>query len=261
MDKKVLIEKYMKGILSEEERLEFDTLLDTDDEFREEVELKEEVESQDIRRVAEVEDDQSFREMLGEFEQEIRQDVENAEEEENRKVIPIGVKKRRFDRKWLAAASVIIILGIGIYYNLNRPISSEELFLSNFEPYPNVIYPIERGSSESDMKTIAFSAYERADYEEAITAFDSLYSETGEAHYLFYKANALIALHRSDEAIPLLLQYSESGDQLSEKSGWYLAMAYLDNGDREMAGKVIDSLIANDIYMANDASELLPSLD
>ncbi len=261
MDKKVLIEKYMKGILSEEERLDFDTLLATDEEFKAEVEMKEEIESRDLKRAIEEHHDQTFREMLGEFEEEIRQDAQETEEEENRKVIPISGKKKRFDRKWLAAASVIILLGIGIFYNLNRPVTTEELFLSNFEPYPNVVFPIERGSSESDVKTIAFSAYEREDYEAAIAGFDSLYSETGEAHYLFYKANALIALHRSDEAIPLLIQYSESGDQLSEKSGWYLAMAYLDNGDREMAGKVIDSLIANEIYMGNEATDLMSSPD
>ena len=261
MDKKVLIEKYMKGILSEEERLDFDTLLATDEEFKAEVEMKEEIESRDLKRAIEEHHDQTFREMLGEFEEEIMQDAQETEEEENRKVIPISGKKKRFDRKWLAAASVIILLGIGIFYNLNRPVTTEELFLSNFEPYPNVVFPIERGSSESDAKTIAFSAYEREDYEAAIAGFDSLYSETGESHYLFYKANALIALHRSDEAIPLLIQYSESGDQLSEKSGWYLAMAYLDNGDREMAGKVIDSLIANEIYMGNEATDLMSSPD
>lgn len=247
MDKKVLIEKYVQGILSEEERLEFDTLLGVDKGFSEEVAFH-----TNLKRVTEVEDEENFRGMLDEFEEEIR-NVEGNE------ITRAKEKKGLFDRRWLVAASVILLLGLGVFYNLNQPVSSTDLYMNYFEPYPNVVQPVVRGDETSAVSE-AFEAYENGRFEEALTRFTDLQETKGDSYYLFYRANALLNLERPNEAIVLLREFATTDDKLADRSGWYLAMAYLQLDDKEQAKIELEKVVESNAYNASKAKELLAEL-
>ena len=239
MDREQLIEKHFQKQLSDGEQRLFDQLMAEDPTFKEEVVFQEQV-----RRVAEEEDDAQFRELLSDFESDYA-------EKPSQKSYP----------KWLAAASIILLVGASYFFFPKGTETPQELFAEHFEPYRNVVHPIVRSSEQQDLKTAAFAAYEQGQYEEAIILFDELYENGQASYYLFYKANALIKLARAREAIPLLESHLKTQDILAEKSPWYLAMAYLKLEDKTNAKKWLEEVVKQQKYKAATAQELLGSLE
>ena len=239
MDRDQLIEKYFQKQLTSEEQLLFDQLMADDREFREAVAFQE-----NVKRVAEAEDDAQFRALIGGFE------TEHAEK-----------PSQRSYTKWLVAASIVLLLGASYFFFPQRTDSPQELFAEHFEPYRNVIHPIVRDAEQQDKRTAAFAAYEQGRYEDAIVLFDELYASSPAHFYLFYKANALIELERAKEAIPLLEEHLKTSDTLTEKSPWYLAMAYLKLNDRTNAKKWLRVVERQQKYKASTAKALLGSFD
>ena len=130
-----------------------------------------------------------------------------------------------------------------------------------FEPYRNVVAPIERGSSQQDEKTQAFIAYEIGEYQTAVDLFSKLYTNTKDSYYLFYEANAQLKLNKADDAIPLLLEHLRTTDTLSDKTHWYLALAYLKIDDYGNAAKSLKKVIDEGKFQIKEAKELLKKID
>ena len=238
MDHEVLIEKYLKGTLSEKEQAEFDTLRGADKAFDQEVIFHE-----NLKAVLAAESDA------------VREMVEDFESEQPLKSSTTGVWK-----KLLVAASIFAVLGLAVFYNLSQPISSSDLYENYFERYPNVVKPMVRGA-EPDAADKAFDAYDNERFEEALTRFTTLYETDGSADYLFYKAITFLELERAEEAIELLEKYAASNDKGSDKAIWYLAMAYLQLDDQEQARAELKKVMEEKAYNAGRAEELLAELE
>lgn len=238
MNKDELIDRYIENSLSSAEQLEFDTLLSNDDDFKKEVDLH-----FNIKKVAQHEDDIAFRELVTGFETKKPQ------------------QKGLFNAKWLAAASIVLLLGLSYFFNVNNTVSSNELFNNYFEPYRNVIEPIERGTTEQNEKTMAFTAYEKGNYDEAVRLFTNLYTSTKEPYYLFYKANALLKLDRAYEALPLLKEHLKTKDSLADKTPWYMALAYLKLEDKANAKRLLQQVITEEKFNSKEAKKLLKEFD
>lgn len=237
MEKQELIEKYIQNRLSDAEKIKFDTLLASDIGFKKEVDLH-----VNLKKVTKHEDATNFKNLISE--------IEAAK----------SPKKRNYT-KWLAAASIVLLLGLSYFLTLENKVSNNELFVAYFEPYRNVIQPIERGSSQQDQKTLAFTAYEKGDYKKAIDLFSKLYDNTNESYCLFYKANALLKLEKAKEAVPLLLEHLKTKDTLTEKSRWYLALAYLKLNNKVEAKKTLKKVISEKNYKMKEAKELLEKFE
>ncbi len=241
MEREMLLEKYIQGELTEKELLEFDALLNSDADFKGEVEFH-----TDLKRVAEAEDDDDFREILSDFEAEARTEK------------PI---ERRFPTKWLVAASIALLAGLTYFFTMDLSVSTQDLYAQNFEPYRNVVHPVVRGEDAQDKKTKAFAAYQIGKYEEALPLFTELYTTEKTPYYLFYRANALIQLNRAAEAVPLLQEHLKTNDTLIKNSPWYLAMAYLQLDDKENAKKMLQEVVKNGAYKVDEAQKLLDALE
>ncbi len=241
MDREKLLENFIQGRLTEKDQQEFDRLLTTDEVFRTEVNFH-----SNLKSVTQAEDDDNFRALLADFE---------AEAGLEKSSIP------RIPTKWLVAASVILLIGISYFFMIDQNLTSQELFIKNFEPYPNVVHPIVRGKEGIDTKTVAFRAYQTGDYETSAELFEELYTVTEESPYLFYQANSLIQLNKAKEAIPLLQNHLKAGDDLSDKTNWYLAMAYLQIDDKENAIKMLESVLRNGKFKAEEAKDILDALE
>ena len=238
MDYEVLIEKYLKGTLNEKEQAEFNTLRGTDKAFNEEVIFHE-----NLRDVLSAEND-PVRTMVEEFESENTSESSRTE-------------------PWkhlLVAASFFAILGLAIYFNLTRPVSSSDLYNVYYENFPNVVNPTVRGA-EIDAADAAFEAYENGRFEEALARFSELHATEGTDYYLFYMANSQMELERSDEAIELLQEFEKTKDSMADKAGWYKALAYLQKDDQEKAKAELKKVIEDKAYNANKAEELLAELE
>jgi len=220
MEQDRLIEKYVLGTLTNEEKQQFDTLLKTDATFKEEVEF-----STKMKNVARHDKLTAFKSLIEDF------------EVEEKNTTPTLKPRKLWNTKWLVAASAAVIFGLSYVFWPQQ--NTTDLFEENFTPYRNVTYSIVRGdNSPKDAKSKAFS----------------------ESYYLFYQANALLQLNRAQEAIPLLKKHLKSGDSLSTKTNWFLAMAYLQLEDKKSAIDALNIAAKNIDFKQKEARELLRKL-
>ncbi|MEE9363492.1 MAG: CDC27 family protein [Cellulophaga sp.] len=236
-----LLEKYIQNRLTSEEKLVFNELLKNDEDFRREVLLH-----TDIKKAVTYEDDIKFKGLVSNLENKSK----------NRDL------KRSYG-KWLIAASIALLLGLSYFININNKVTGNELFASYFVPYRNVIAPLERGSEtiQQSEQFLAFMAYEKGEYKNAIALFTKLYTTTKEPYYLFYKANALLKLERANEAIPLLLKHLKTKDTLTDRTNWYLALAYLKIKENQKAKEILNVVISKGAYKNKEAKLLLKKIE
>ena len=295
-----MLEKYLHDRLTETDRQEFNELLKNDPEFKEEVEFETDVKraitaEEDADFMDMLSDFESeAREEAGSLDSDAPGSDSGKEPNSNRFDLPeasdslemdsdsdladgtsfksekqweegtkglhdLTSRRRTFPTKWLVAASVALLVGL-TYFTMNQSSSPEELYQDSFAPYRNVTHPITRGEEVVDEKTQAFLAYSKGDYEAAVPLFENLYTSEQEPYYLFYQANALIELNRAGEAVPLLEEHLKTSDALTDKSSWYLAMAYLQLEEVENAKKALTDVVEKEAYKAEDAKWLLEEL-
>ncbi len=244
MEQEELIDKFLLGTLTPEERDQFNDLQENNISFRNDITL-----IKDLKIVSGAEDRDNLRESIANFESKI-----SAKET---KIIPLIDYK-----KWIIAASILIIASIsGILVFNPFATNTAKLYAENFEPYKNVVSPIVRGGNNDSEETIAFTSYEQKNYEVAADQFESLFSVSKRPYYLLYQANALLAANRAKEAIPILEKHITLKGQLSERGRWYLALAYLKENKKEEAIVTLKEIIHNGIFKKGAATQLLKELN
>lgn len=220
MKKFDLINKYFTNSLTPKEQLLLNDLLQNDKEFK-----KEFLFEKDLKKSISFNQREELKTKLQSFEHNIQK---------KSKVISIS-------KKWLVAASIILLIGLGFFFIKSSFYPSpEKLYAQNFKPYRNIIQPIVRGESSNTIEYRAFLAYENNDYHKAINLFNSIDSQ--DATYVsFYKAMCYLSLNKPSEAISLLLPITMlsnlegNNKKLSEKADWYLALAYLKTAEKKKA--------------------------
>jgi len=215
-----LIDKYFENSLSPKEQLKFKDLLQNDKEF-----VKEFAFQKDLKKIISIKQQEDLKSTLQQFENKLQ----------NKSPFLI------FQKKWLVAASISLLIAVGIWSVKNTFFpSTEDLFAENFEPYRNIVQPIVRGESINTIEYRAFVSYENNEYYKAINLFNSV-KNPSKTSTLFYKAMSYLATNNASEAIEILLPIATNknlGDSeidFKEKANWYLALAYLKNGDDKKA--------------------------
>lgn len=239
MDRETLITQFLNNSLSDKDKKVFDTLLKTDAEFAKEVTFQ-----QSLQKVIAKEEYTTLKTHL--------QSLEKGNNSINYK-------------KWLVAASIVLLLGLSSFWFLNSDtsISPQDLYAQNFEPYRNVIKPIVRGGMDDTLETTAFTAYETKDYEKALTLFNKLLDVNDSEITKFYKANVLLQLNKVEDAIAIFKQNANLKDEWKSKNSWYLALAYLKVDDIENAKKELEALAnnQNNTFKVAAIQKLLKELD
>ncbi|HLV39967.1 hypothetical protein [Xanthomarina sp.] len=242
MNNSKLIALYFSNKLSEDELLEFKDLYETNPEFKLEVDFLENVKS-----VSEKEDDAEFKKQLARFEAEF-----------------IKAEKSPVS-KWLrplisVAAVLLIALSLQIFYN--RPLNEDKLFLNYFEPSKNVSAPIVRAEKDKTTTNQAFLAYSESNYNQAIPLFEKAFKDTENSELLFYEGNALLATDQTEKAIEKLEEHLTYSDVLTNRTYWYLALAYLKSKNLEKATLELKNLInSEEIFKRDEARSLLKKLE
>ena len=241
-----LIEKYFNNSLSPKEQLRFNKLLQSDEKFKKDFTFQ-----KDLQKVIARNQHNDLKKTLEDFE----------------KDKPV-VNLFNISKKWLVAASVLIIVGLGfVFLKSSFYPSPEKIFAENYEPYRNIVLPIERGENSNTIEHSAFIAYENGNYHKAINLFNSV-PKKGTTYILFYKSMCYMSLNKTKEAITLLKAITDSDNEVSseknfnEIANWYLALAYLNIGKTEMAIKQF-SIIANDkenVFKKEDSRKILKYL-
>lgn len=132
------------------------------------------------------------------------------------------------------AAVVALVAGGALWWALRTPLN-ERLFAEHFVADPGL--PVAMGVLDDPAFADAMVAYKEAAYPEARNKFGSLLErEPGNDTLRYYMACTALALNDPGTAIPHLRSIVEAGSSaFSAKARWYLFLAYVRNGDTEMA--------------------------
>jgi tetratricopeptide (TPR) repeat protein len=161
---------------------------------------------------------------------------------------------------WLVAATIIVLISLG--YFVPRPsYTNIELYAMYFEPAQNIVHPIVRDVVQDSDETRAFVAYQKKDYARAAQLFKSVFQSNNNSEILFYEAICLMELDRIDQAIEKLETHGKYTDLVSNKTNWYLALAYVRQNDFEKAKAILTSITTKKgSYKYKEAKMLLKKL-
>lgn len=134
-------------------------------------------------------------------------------------------------RRWALAATVLLLVSVGVWFLNKKTIQKEALtdvlFEQNFKPYPNFNDPNVRDktSIKTDREK-AYTLYDNGDYKQALTYFQKI--TRSQYKDQFYEANAYLATHQADKAAPLLEQLSQNASfEWQKQAEWYCALSLL----------------------------------
>lgn len=236
MESERLIAKYFQGQLTAEEKIQFDELMNSNPEFREQV-----IFEQKLKKSLFQQEHSNLKNQL--------KSIENT----------LAPKKNK--TKWyLIAASIVVFISFGLFWTFNSK-SPEKLFDTYYTVASNTSHPIVRDNSVSDALTKAFMAYESEQYSEAQTLFSHLYNTSQNSELLFYEAICYLEMDKTQLAVETFLKHKAFNDRLASKSNWYLALTYLKMENVELARKTLEEIVSNNSnYRFKEAKELLSKL-
>ncbi len=228
-----LIIKYFEGTLSQQEKDVFNEKLEKDDAFRADFE----------------------------FQQSVQSAIRNKERTALKETIS-GFEKPKTKNTWwryAAAAVLAMVLGGGIYAFINSTKAPDELYLTYYQTYPNVVAPNVRGENEQNLKNKAFKAYDSGDYAEALLLFNQI---NGVEYADFYKGISMLELGQTTQTIAHFknLKFSESPYPFETYRKWYLALAYLQKNQIKEAKILLKQLSETVNPQRQKAAELLEDL-
>ncbi len=131
---------------------------------------------------------------------------------------------------YLVAASVLILMGIGVFWFFSPSLYHERIFSEFFEPDPGLITPM---SARSDYLFYdGMIDYKLKDYETAIRKWEDMknqFAGTDTLHYFLGVAH--LALENDEQAIDYLQRALQiTSNEFVHETRYYLGLAYLKQG-------------------------------
>lgn len=236
MNKEALIEKYFSHQISDAEFNQLKKWIEEDELFKNE-----------------------FYQQL-----EIQKTISEANHSQIKERLKKLSNKPKNKNKWyLYAASVAILMVLGfLFYKPQQEL--QEIYVENFEAYPNVINIATRSGLENkNDASEAFQYYEKELYHEAVLAFDQAYKNHPEDYLLFYKGVSLLAQQKTNEGINVFLSYDWEKNQsdFTAAAYWYLGLAYLKQEQLSLAKLHLQKVMASENHLQIQAQNLLKELD
>jgi tetratricopeptide (TPR) repeat protein len=245
MDKEQLLYHYFSNDLNPEQEQQFNELLATDTEFKEQFDFEKDL--QFVIRDKEAIDLKS--KIIG-FEKNISKDT------------PVKTLPRNNYRKWAMAASIALIVGLG-YMGYNSFIGTNygDLYNSNFQEYPNTVFAITRGETVESIERDGFAAYEAGNYQTAIDNFNKIPAENKQEYLDFYLAQSHLSLGQLAEAKQFFNKAISSNSEFLPEARWYLALISIKEKDKAGAINQLRELTSNFEFNKDKALELLNELE
>ncbi len=198
-----LIDKYFEGSLSILEKIEFENLRLNNPEFE--------------------------KELL--FQENVQKAIENNERnilKNKLKSFEVSKNKPRPRRKvWMVAASVIFLIGLGLFYIQNQTV---DVYSKYYQPYPNTVAPTVRGGSSTgrinDLKSQAFYAYDNEEYAKAVVLFEKINKVEKNEYANFYNGICNMELGNFVKASELFAEI-KSPNPYKNYAIYYNALCYV----------------------------------
>lgn len=259
MEDAILIDNYLKGLLSKNEQNSFLERLESDIDFNEKFELEEQLFN------ALNGDSWSFVENgnseVNDYIKLLREDdlqiLKKSLEETNTEFKSKKDKTSRRFFYYLAAASVVVFLGFQFFFNQN--ISNQELY-NDYVALNDLPSFVSRGNS-SDELVKAQNLFENKKYEDALLVFQSFEGQSNNEGTLYiYKGIAQTELGKYNEAEQTFNMLINSNLIDAEKGYWYNALLNLKQDKTKETKRILNKIVSNSLYNNQEAKELLDKL-
>ncbi|MEO1053144.1 MAG: hypothetical protein AAFX87_21105 [Bacteroidota bacterium] len=233
------IERYVLDLMPDQEKLEFEVSLTRDEQLRQDME--------DVRLLIRAAESKSMANELDAMHEELF--GENEQEQRTFRIWPYVSA---------IAAGIALILVVR-FFIIPTTTSSEDLYASYFEPFPN--YITLRQSDQTAAWKDGFTAYDENRFSDAIRILSSaeVPPETRQDAD-FYIAIAHLSQHQSKEAIAIFTSKLSGNEKYREQINWYLALAYLKEGLTDKAISYF-SRIAPGEYNHEEAQSLINQIN
>ena len=162
---------------------------------------------------------------------------------------------------WQWASAAAIVLGsLSVYYYMSQTSVEERIYLTYFEDFPNIVDPVQR---DTPGQSVGFIAYQNGQYQDALEIFSQLEQEDPSAIYTtFYKGICAMHLEDWSTAIQAFEKVRSAGDQrFVEAATWYVSLAYLRDGNRDIAKLILESITEIPGNFRTEAQAILDQLD
>ena len=245
--------------LTGEQKARFDDLLRTDADFKKQFEFE-----HNLKRAIKNKENESIKEKLAVFERDISSNiVKSSQDVSSVDSSSIDKSNRSPWKSWSIAASIALLIGLGWFgYRTFSGTDYEGLYDMNYETYPNTVYTITRSDSRASLERDAFMAYEKGEHESAIALFNDLSREgQGEDYIDFFLGQSYLNLDRNDDAIEKFRKTIDSVSEFVAEAHWYLALAYLKNGNSAAAMEQLGILMENYDFNRAKAEILIRELE
>lgn len=138
----------------------------------------------------------------------------------------------------------------------------EKLFKKHFAPLPGQVDTVILGGSHSDLKTLALQAYQAKDFAKAAAFFEQIPFDSQSDFLVLYQGICQLELQRPEKAIPLFkLIKPGSSSASAEVAAWFAALGYFKLDMLEEAKKSLRLTAASANPYQNQAQEILKSLE
>ena len=261
MEDDILIEKYLKGLLSKDEEKSFLDRLDSDTDFKEKFLLEQQLFNslnEDSWSFSERDNSQvkEYKRLLEDDDlQNLKKTLTRVNSEFNSK--PEKSNHRRLFY-YVAAASIVMFLGFQFFFNQN--ISNQDLY-NNYIALDDLPSFVSRGNSVDDL-TKAQSLFENKKYKEALIIFNSLKNQgDSDGNMLIYIGVSEMELGEYLDAEQTFNDLTESNLLDAQKGHWYKALLYLKMAKVDRAKVVLKEIIAKSQFNSNKAKDLLAELE
>ncbi|MEL6251852.1 MAG: hypothetical protein AAFR87_07570 [Bacteroidota bacterium] len=204
------IEAYLEGILPEDERLQFESELQTNPELKEEYFLQ-----KDTRSLLKLGGQLAFKEKLKRIDQEIESEAK-----------VVSFKKPLWRETWFQVAAVVLLLiGTG-YLWMSNNYNKDQLIQQAFAEY-NADPFTSRGNDDSPFAQ-AMQAYNSGNFEQASKSLQDILDESPDnIDAIHYLGISLYASGYSKEALPYLERSADSVKH-GEAGRWIKILACFD---------------------------------
>lgn len=247
------IDEYLLGAGSAADRSAFEAELALDDELRTQFE-----DTQNAMAAIEIFEDANLKARLQNLETELSTATASAPKQEA-KVVAMKPKAKT-NRTWMAIAASLLLLLTAGWFLMRQPtmVPGGELAMNNFEPYDNIAYTFERGTSDDSIEASAFRAYEAGDYASAEMNFDKIPATEIRS---FYKAQSLLAQRKFSEAETIFQKLSVTENPFQAESQYYRALSLVGLERADEARTLLQSITADEKHVSfAEARRLLDQL-
>lgn len=247
-----LIEAYLKNELSATDRVSFESDVEADAELKAEVDRQ-----RDIRLGLQA---LGIQRALKRAKTQYKTSLPTATSERELLTVVRPLYKWQY---WVAAASVVIVLGVGYY--LYQQTASRQFDIAYTETVTSASnddmlksFPSENVAPETRTKFLdAFTNYKAGKYNQVIEQLKTLPADKQTIHYKdYFLGLSYLANKQPINAIPLLSKAQETPSiRLRQKAEWFLALAYVKNNQNEKALPILKRISIDKAHPFNSLAQ------